>query len=456
MHRLLVLPALSLFLLQAQFPPPAPVDSSQFGGNIQRTMSLLATSTPDHRNTVRILFYGQSITKQDWWKPVAADLRQRFPFADLTIANRAIGGFAAPMLKRILPHDLLPFYPDLVIMHDYGGDSDYEEIIRWLRANTTAELAIQTDHITWLPNPAGNNDEALLKAYNWHNSHGDTWLPAMARKYNLEIIDIRNPWRQYLAANNLQPAALLSDSVHLNAHGQFLMAELTKRYLRYDAKFPLPTLVTDHKPQWSSNRLTLEFEGTRVDLLASLSARQPYTRARILIDGKPPSEIPSLTVFSKPSDSIAVDWPFVIRVDHNTPLIPEDWFLTITETDPANKAVRFEVRGSKTGPDGAGISTEKFVSKSGRVVISPEDWHLNRAYEYRKITTPVGAVCHWRALALYADVYEPPNVDDRTRDYPVTIAQGLPNTRHKLELIADSPEPPLLQAIRIYRPPLVP
>ena len=25
-------------------------------------------STPAHRNKVRILFYGQSITEQDWWK----------------------------------------------------------------------------------------------------------------------------------------------------------------------------------------------------------------------------------------------------------------------------------------------------------------------------------------------------------------------------------------------------
>jgi len=30
--------------------------------NIQRTMRLLATSTAEKQNTVRILFYGQSIT----------------------------------------------------------------------------------------------------------------------------------------------------------------------------------------------------------------------------------------------------------------------------------------------------------------------------------------------------------------------------------------------------------
>jgi hypothetical protein len=43
-------------------------DTASFGRNVQRTMRLLATSTPERRNTVRVLFYGQSITEQGWWK----------------------------------------------------------------------------------------------------------------------------------------------------------------------------------------------------------------------------------------------------------------------------------------------------------------------------------------------------------------------------------------------------
>jgi hypothetical protein len=62
-----------------------------YGRNIQRTMTLLATSTPEHRNTARILFYGQSITEQTWSKLVAEDLRRRFPHADLIIENRRTG-----------------------------------------------------------------------------------------------------------------------------------------------------------------------------------------------------------------------------------------------------------------------------------------------------------------------------------------------------------------------------
>lgn len=442
----------------APFPAPEKTDSASFGGALQRSMTLMATSTPHQRNAVKVLFYGQSITKQNWWMDVAGRLRAQYPYADLTIVNRSIGGFAANLLKRTMAADILPFYPDLIIMHDYGGESDYEEIIRWIRSNTTAELALATDHITWMPDEAGANDTEKLKSYNWHERHCAEWMPQMARKYGIEIVDIRTPWKKYLAANHLKPADILSDGVHLNAQGEYLMASLVSEYLRYDPKFPRQAwsgLAVDVKPEWKQGRLALEFQGNRLDLLASRGDRQPWTKGRILIDGRPPSSHEQLYAFTRPSDGAAVDWPFVIHVGHEAPLQVEDWFLTITKTDPANQAVEFEVRGSKTGPDGSGISTERFVSRSKRVVLEPADWHLNRAYELRKTTTPVGAVCHWRVEPLFRDFYEPPRVDDRTREYPVTVARGLSNGTHRLEIISETPEALLLESIRIYRPPLV-
>src|SRR6185436_2360047 len=68
----------------AAFPPPKNTgDRAKLGQGIQRTMTLLASSTPHRKNTVRVLFYGQSITEGDWWKTVSADLRRRFPDANL-------------------------------------------------------------------------------------------------------------------------------------------------------------------------------------------------------------------------------------------------------------------------------------------------------------------------------------------------------------------------------------
>jgi len=94
-------------------------------------MTLLANNTAQHRNHVRVVFYGQSITEQEWSKQVADDLRRRFPHADLEIENRAIGGFASQMLIRPAEHDLYPFYPDLVIFHVFGANQQYEQTGRF-------------------------------------------------------------------------------------------------------------------------------------------------------------------------------------------------------------------------------------------------------------------------------------------------------------------------------------
>ena len=64
----------------AEFAPLDPPENpSQLGAHIQRTMTLLATSTPEKRNRVRVLFYGQSVTRNPWWQDVATYLRTTYP-----------------------------------------------------------------------------------------------------------------------------------------------------------------------------------------------------------------------------------------------------------------------------------------------------------------------------------------------------------------------------------------
>src|SRR4051794_8807837 len=61
------LPAAEADKEAVKYPPvPPPADAPKLGVGIQRTMTKLATSTPEHRNTVKVLFYGQSITEQTW------------------------------------------------------------------------------------------------------------------------------------------------------------------------------------------------------------------------------------------------------------------------------------------------------------------------------------------------------------------------------------------------------
>jgi hypothetical protein len=133
---------------QETYPPlKSPGDVTTRGAALQRTMSLLNSSAVEKKNTVRILFYGQSITEQSWWKLVYRDLEKRFPLAVLEVENRAIGGHAAQMLVKTAEADLYPYYPDLTIFHVYGDHNRYADIIRRIRERTTSEVLIQTDHL---------------------------------------------------------------------------------------------------------------------------------------------------------------------------------------------------------------------------------------------------------------------------------------------------------------------
>ena len=195
-------------------------DTNSWGRNIQRTMRLLATSEPQKRNTVRILFYGQSITEQSWCQAVADDLRTRFPNANLVIENRALGGFASQMLVKTAETDLYPFYPDLLIFHVYGAHDKYDDIIRCVRQRTTAEILQQNDHVTSPADFTEETDPVKLWPPNgrdWNAFMNHNWLPAVSKRYGTELCDQRRVWKRYLTENDLQPKQLLIDGVHLNA-----------------------------------------------------------------------------------------------------------------------------------------------------------------------------------------------------------------------------------------------
>ena len=321
----LLVPVIKKIGAETRFPPPAPIaNNANLGARIQRTMGLLATSTPTQRHQVRILFYGQSITQQDWWQDVAQDLKQRFPSADLIVENRAIGGFSAPILIRPSEHDLYPFYPDLLIFHVYGGGEDYEAIIANVRRRTTSEILLHSDHIDWMP--TGNSDDPeQVKRYEWHNTHSTKWLPELADKYGCEIAEIRAPWLRYLQDNRLRPQQLLSDSVHLNNWGNFLLAALIKPHLRYNPNLRqtaqqdlVKTYTVGSDVKWQNGKLVLEFEGNRVDAIADKTFKGSAASGNITVDGKKPSEFPELYSITRPSTTLGVGWPAILQIDRKS------------------------------------------------------------------------------------------------------------------------------------------
>jgi hypothetical protein len=425
------------------------------GRNIQRTMTLLATSTPQKRNTVKVLFYGQSITEQAWTKTVAADLRQRFPHADLVIENRAIGGFAAQLLVKTAETDLYPFYPDLVIFHVYGSHIEYENIIRRIRERTTAEVLMQTDHMAAADSLDEETDPAKLSPKQWNPWMNYAFLPGIARKYGTELVDQRNLWKQYLRDEKLAPSALLRDGVHLNERGCQLMARIVSGYLRYDPKLPdaawrdlVRTYEVGKDLRWTEGKLVLEFEGNRVDAICKDGRASP---AMVHIDGHRPSELPGVYSLTRTTSYPGSGWPCILRVEHEQPWQIEDWTLTLTEVPADLKQIRFRVEGSKTGPDGEGTTGVRFLSKSGRVIIEPDDWNFEYAQKVFRRPIPAGFQIRWQVVPHFVDEFVSPGVKDAAVETTVTLAQGFPSGNHRLE-ITGGPDTPIA-ALRVYRPP---
>ena len=430
-------------------------DPTQLGSGIQRTMTLLATSTPEHRHTVRILFYGQSITVQDWWKEVAADLKARFPHANLIIENRALGGFSSQRLVKTAETDLYPFQPDLLIFHVYGAHNCYEDIIRRTRERTTAEILIQTDHVNARADWRNEEtDPAKVTPKDWDSFMNYKHLPAVIRRYGCGYVDQRNLWKRHLAERGLEATSLLRDDVHLNDQGCRVMAAFVKAALvkRDDSSIDpmncgsVRTLAVGKDLESASDTLKLDFDGSRIDLIAGRGSERPIAA---LIDGKKPSEHPELVGLTRALPNPGGPWPVVADLSSEKPLLVEEWTMNVVRDPTKEGLFTFTLNGSETGPDGSGRSDTRFVSPSGRVVIDPDDWDVSYALGLAQVKpVPASFTARWRVVPRYLDQWQPAASQPGLENV-VTLAHGLVDGPHTLELSGDFSA---LAAVRVYSP----
>lgn len=412
------------------------------GRHIARTMHLLADSTSAHPNEVRVLVYGQSISKQAWWLKVKHALQEAYPHADLTMENRAIGGFHSTRLLRCAANDVRLFYPDLVLFQDYGPRDDYEAIIQAMRRETTAEIAVQTDHYV-----RGQNED-------WHDEHAETWLPALCDRYDLELIDVRANWKRYLRVHNLEPEALLRDNVHLNGRGNALMAAIIQAHLVHNpALDPDPqglVRVLQAGDAFDASKATIDvsFEGNRVDLVGA----GRWIGAEVLIDGRPPSAWKSVHVAERPW--LGKSWPpkvgLPVRIDLGAEPEPGTWELRVQAVEEDGGVVHFEAYRRDDDWQGAGTSTARFVSENGQVVIEPEAWFVRESPGFFGSLGAVeaGDRITWTIHRMGRDRVQQTLALGTT----VTLAQGLPHGSHRLTLKGGRALP--ARALRVYRPPL--
>lgn len=447
--------------------PSAPANLGQLGRNIQRTMALLATSTPEHRHRVRILFYGQSVTAGPWSYALAEDLRKQYPNADLQVENRAIGGYGAESLIKTADYDLYPFYPDLLIYHCWGGvkSGEQEEIIKRVRQRTTSEILLWTTHFRFnpaLPKETPLDDPGVLGQTQEDEERVALWRQ-LAPRYGCELAEVREALRVYLKEHHLYPKDTLADSVHPNGLGNFLIRKLIAPSLRYDPRFPQTpwkdlvheTLTADpHVAPGPNGALKLSFDGNRIDVIAKHGEEGARGTARVLLDGKPPSQFPELYYHSRPTAAPHVWWPAINQFGHEQPLLLETWTLTLRECDVEKKVIRFAVSGSSTGPDGEGSADQRFVSTSGRVTIEPAAWSVLGALQYAKKPLPPNYVITWETKPLFVNTYQAPATPDAASEVATTLAQGLRNGPHTLEFLPNGDGPVPVAGFRVYTPPL--
>jgi hypothetical protein len=465
--------------------PDLPADPGVpfLGARIQRTMTLLATSTENHRNPVKILFYGQSITAQPWWELVVDQLRARFPHAGIIAENRSIGGFTAPRLVRTAAHDLYPYHPDLVVFHVYGGEQtgELERIIASVRRYTTADIMVYTHHLAQSADLSSEQHRNRTEA---GDRSSDT-MRYLAQKYGCEVVDVRPMWKELVNRRGIEPKELLSDTIHLNEDGLKVMAAMVGRHFTLHTGVPDPwaervrtweaARIVDEGADdgvifsgvpWerreqvmigsdSGTALELTFEGTRVDILPGAPGDiGAYGTARIYIDGRPPSSFPELYEFTLPSTAHTSWMPAIMRVGHRTPLVPETWTLTITDITEDASRFSYEVAGSVTGHDGTGSNLEPFESISGRVCIEPRDFMIEWIVGYFKKPCPAGFEVTWEVQTTFADVYAPGPDEDATLERYATVAAGLPKGIHTLTLVPAGDGPVPVRAVRTHNPPL--
>jgi hypothetical protein len=440
------------------YPPPLDLGPvNQYGRSLQRSVRLMADSNPAKKRTVKVLFYGQSITQQAWTQWIGEGLQRRFPNANLVITNLAVG-YQSDVLRKPAQVDIPNFYPDVMIFQDYGQEIYYEEIVALARRRTTTDILVQNDHIhlaedlTEPTDPAtpGGLPERALRNY--------VTLPAIASRYGCELGDVRSYWKKYIADYHLETTDLLHDPVHPNLRGDELMTELLEPYFRVDRAFPSDDWIDAEKNyligqdlDWTNDVLRLEFTGNRVDVIAEDSSASPV---QVWIDGQRPSELLELYSLTRVDWYPASAWLSILQVQAERPLLDEQWTATVL-TSTTNNGIpffTFAVSGSKTGFDGEGSITNRFVSNSRRVIIGPADWlmvYWAASYYPQLQPLPVGHEIHWKSVFNGRDEFTP-TVSDPRLESATTLAQGLANGRHVLELRRIGPTP--ISAIRIYNP----
>jgi hypothetical protein len=437
-----------------------------------RTLGIIRTSTPTNHKVLKVLFYGQSITRSGWHNAVVAHWHEKYPNTVFVVENRALGGFASQVLVRTTEQDIAAFYPDLIIFHVYGDHRAYEKILRMFRSLTAADVILQTDHGEVLPDPPCA--EGLQLSWHpmpgcagvlwvhqrlWHDEMSYHRIPAFGNKYGMAVEPQHTWWRDYLLQRHLEPQSLImKDGLHPNEKGNQLIAGFFNQYF--------DSLVEHWNGQTEQNVIsipfdvaerpngtqTVTFEGSRLELLTSQALS---VWPSVKIDGQLPKDIDGCYQVTRSSPLASVpDWPALRRITLLHDRTAADWTATITNISHDQKVVDFTVKESATGDEGSGNSSAKYVSKSGQLSIEGDDWMFQRGYELKHMPLQVPAEVHWSVQYICGGTPEVIDRGNGMTEYRYVLGAGLANGSHTVELVSPPNDLAAALEFRAYQPPL--
>lgn len=410
---------------------------------ISRTLERMAKSTKEKPETVRVLFYGQSIVQQNWGPLyLIPGLQRRYPTVKFVVENRAIGGYQSPSLIKTAESDLYPFYPDLLFFHVYGPTDLYAKIVERVRARTTADIVLWTSHLDAKEGDSPEKIAALLAQLDKRSLD----IRATADRFGCMCVDLRTKWCRMLQERNISSRKLLADGIHMKRETLPLYAGMLLEDLLFDGALAPNPQAGDVTVR--PGALKLAFSGNRVVAVANGETGAEYD---VFLDGKPVGDFPEMWTMTRSSlfPSKRAWNPMIDRIDRG-PAAPldETWTLTFLEGGTTNgAAIPFRLAGSRTGEDGAGWSNQPFTSRSGRVTLRPDGWCSTFWWGYHKTVPTAGTEITWRSKPLVVSPYAPGAKGETS-----VLVQNCPKGPHVLELRPKKPGPLGVASFVVHAP----
>ena len=376
------------------------------------------------------------------------ELRKRFPNAPEIIYKKHAGSGTPYDFARGWAHQfVIPDQPDLVLSYTHGSPEALDRMLDDIRRHTTADVVIPSRHLLEREKPA--------------DLDGEPWpqVRDACRKHGAEFVETRRELLRFLKSLGKPHTAILGDPVHQNELGRLLINETIVRHFAprktyaYSPESRERRIVPDPATLRSKGqRIAVSFTGNRIDLVGFRSTRGGT--AQVVIDGQPADQAPVFfTNFIRPGRKNAAPnpppptdcGPHAVFLGRN--LVPQTWTIEMT-SDTGD----YLLRGSVTGPDGAGSNEKPFTSTSGQIRIFPNDWRHARD-KHGHFVNRKGDTWTFDVVRCAAGRVSFRGKSREPERFHTPLVQNLPNGKHTLELIANGTGQIAVDFFHIFEPP---